>query len=205
MSLQIRRQCGSRAHFTQHHLGGANVKEGVIRSPLSSRLSVCLSVRRASLRGGFQPSCRPHRQALWMVAGCGRGPGSSKAPGLRQQRQERGSSGPLRPRPPPPAPRSPGSGGISCARPAPALSPVAGSAGHGLGRAGREAVPRGRAGVSGAGVRVGVEEGASLAVGTVASVSHARSRRCHWHGRPRSTLLSLAIAPARRNLFSGLT
>lgn len=149
------------------------------------------------------PPPPPYRQAPWEVAGGGRGPGSSKARGL--WRQECGSSGPLHPRPPPPAPRSPGSGGISCARPAPALSLVACCAGRGLGRAGREVTPRGRAGVSGAGVRAGVEEGTSLAVGTVASVSHAWSRRCHLRGRPRSTFLSLGIAPARGNLFSSPT
>lgn len=181
------------------------MKEGVTESPLSSR--VWLSVERASPRGGFQPSCPqlPHptaRRRGWSQA-VGGAPGAAKPRGLR--RQERGSGGPLRPRPPPPAPLSPGSGGISCARPAPALSPVACCAGRGLRRAGREAAPRGRAGVSGAGVRAGVEEGASLAVGTVASVSRARSRRCHLRGRPRSTFLSLDIAPARGNLFSGPT
>lgn len=114
------------------------MKEGVTESPLSSR--VWLSVERASPRGGFQPSCPqlPHptaRRRGWSQA-VGGAPGAAKPRGLR--RQERGSGGPLRPRPPPPAPLSPGSGGISCARPAPALSPVACCAGRGL-RAGGSA------------------------------------------------------------------
>lgn len=198
MSLQIRRPCSGTAPFTQHHLGGAK------RLPSESTVLGALSGRPWLSRGqarGNQPAWPTGRCGWSEAPAVGGTPGAAR-PGAAATRARVQLSPTARAHPrqhqgapeaagfPVPAPRWP-------------PSPVAGCAGRGLGHARREAATRCRAGVSGAGARAGEVGGSRPGSGNggldaacpVPLLSLARTSAAPF--------LSLAVAPARGNLFSG--